>query len=565
MAQKKPMKKILLGESNFKKLIEGNYAYVDKTLLIQEILEKGGAVTLIPRPRRFGKTLNLSMLRYFFEKSTEDTSHLFYSLNIWKIEKYRVMQGQFPVIFLSLYDIGDDTWGQTLASLCISISIEFERHRYLLEGDTLSPEEKEIYSTYLRRKGDEALYAKSLFFLTNWLYRYHKKRVILLIDEYDAPVHAAYVHGYYDELISFLSKWLSGGLKDSAALEFGVLTGILHIAKESIFSGLNNVKTFSILKDAFQDKFGLTESEVQALVEEYKLAGKLPEIQKWYDGYCFGSCERIYNPWSTLNCIDAKGTIEPYWVNTSDNALITKLIARASASLKKDMEELYQIQTVEQTIEEAIRFDSLEQNAEAIWSLLLFTGYVTLARPFTYGKSCHLKIPNREVLELYRSMILGWFKKGINKDNYELLLKSLSTGDVGTFSQLFEEFVLSTFSMFDVTGAQPERVYHAFVLGMLVGLQDTYEIKSNRESGYGRYDVVLFPKKICEDAQSFGIIMEFKKSDPAENLEGACTAALKQIEDKRYAQELQSRGVRRILCLGIAFEGKKVLIRSQYS
>lgn len=552
-------KKILLGESNFKKLIEGGFAYVDKTLLIQEIVEKGGVVTLIPRPRRFGKTLNLSMLQYFFEKSTEDTSELFTSLNIWKLEKYRTLQGQFPVIFFSLYDIGDDTWERTFASLQISISVEFERHRYLLEEDTLSQEEKDIYLTLIRREGDQALYAKSLFFLTNWLYRYHKRRVILLIDEYDAPVHAAYVNCYYKDLISFLSKWLSGGLKDSGALEFGVLTGILHIAKESIFSGLNNVKTFSILKDVFQDKFGLVESEVKALLKEYELTDKLPEIQNWYDGYYFGSHNRIYNPWSVLNCINAKGVLEPYWVNTSDNALINQLIARASGALKKDMEELYKIHTIEQNIEEAICFDSLEQNTDAIWSLLLFTGYVTISGPFIYGKPCLIKIPNREVLELYRSMILSWFKKSIDKENYELLLNSLTTGDVDIFSKLFREFVFSAFRIFDVTEAQPERVYHAFVLGMLVGLQDTYEIKSNRESGYGRYDVMLIPKR----SHDLGIILEFKKMDPKDNLEATCESALKQIEDKQYAQELLDRGFHRILCLGIAFDGKKVLIKSR--
>lgn len=540
--------------------MEGGFAYVDKSLLIQEIIEKGGVVTLIPRPRRFGKTLNLSMLRYFFEIAEEDTSWLFTSLKIWEEEKYRAMQGQFPVIFLSFYDIGNDTWEKTFSSLQVSISVEFERHRYLLEGAILSPEEQEIYLALLRREADPALFSKSLYFLTNWLYRFHKKRVILLIDEYDAPVHAAYVKGYYKELIAFLSKWLSGGLKDNGALEFGVLTGILQIAKEGIFSGLNNVKTFSILEEVFQDKFGLVESEVKALLKEFGLEGKMADIEKWYDGYYFGTCERIYNPWSVLNCIDAKGVLEPYWVNTSDNALIAKLITGASGSVKKDVEELYQTHVIEQNIEKAIHFDNLEQNSDAIWSLLLFTGYISLSRPFVYGVKSGLKIPNREVLELYRLMILGWFKKSLDKDNYELLLNSLTQGDVDTFFKLFKSFVVSTFSMFDVTEAQPERVYHAFVLGILVGLQDSYEIKSNRESGYGRYDVILFPKK----ARDLGIIIEFKKADSGDSLELACSQALKQIKEKHYAQELLDRGIVRILCLAIAFEGKKVLIQSVF-
>jgi hypothetical protein len=380
------------------------------------------------------------------------------------------------------------------------------------------------------------------------------------MDEYDTPAHEAFVGGYYNTFISFLRNWLSAGLKDNSYLEFGVLTGILRVAKESIFSGLNNVSTFTILNEAFQDKFGLLESEVVLLLKEYDLLDKLPEIRNWYNGYRIGSADGIYNPWSVLNCIESKGALVPFWVNTSDNALVAQFVTKGSDELKIDLEELVKGNAIEKTIEEGIVFSNLEKDPDAIWSILLFSGYLTIARTFTFGTPCLLKIPNTEVGELYRSIILNWFKQSIHEKKYHLLLNSLTTGDIDTFAELFEEFVFSTFSTFDVTQEQPERVYHAFVLGMLIGLQGTYEVKSNRESGLGRYDVILFPK----NPNDLGIIMEFKKVKPETiDLETAAMSAINQIEERQYAQELQDRGVRHCLLLGLAFVGKKVLIRAK--
>jgi Predicted AAA-ATPase/PD-(D/E)XK nuclease superfamily len=551
-----------IGISDFKKVIEGNYAYVDKTLLIKELVDRGIDVALIPRMRRFGKTLNLSMIRYFFEKSEEETSHLFKPFKIWQDERCRAFQGQFPVIFLSLKDVKFSTWQETFESLCGLIALEFNRHRYLLDGESLNSEEKEIFTICWRRKGGQALYAQSLLYLTEWLHRFHKKKVILLIDEYDTPAHAAFIGGYYDILVTFLRNWLSGGLKDNSSLERGILTGILRLAKESIFSGLNNVSTFTILNDSFNDKFGLLEGEVNGLLQEYGLEEKLLEMRKWYNGYRIGSCEGIYNPWSVLKCIDEKGVLSPYWVNTSDNALIKQLITKGSDSLKIDLELLLKEGVIERTLEEGIVFSNLEQSPNAIWSLLLFSGYLTLAGTPAYGTPCKLRIPNIEVGEVYRSLIFDWFEKTLHEDNYYLLLNSLVTADIDTFSQIFQEFILSSFSAFDIPADEPEKVYHAFVLGLLTGLKDRYELKSNRESGYGRYDVMLIPKNLSD----LGIIIEFKKVGRFEktDLESAVASALKQIEERNYAQELLDRNIERILYLALAFEGKRVAIRSKF-
>lgn len=555
-------RRLPIGISDFKRIIDDDYAYLDKTLLIEEFFNIGDQVALIPRMRRCGKTLNLSMLRYFFEKSKEDTSYLFQNLNIWKNENYRNLQGKFPVIFLTLKDIKQTSWEEMLASLQQLLAIEFRRHSYLLEGDILSDEEKADYLKITRKEDGKSLIETSLLLLSSWLYRYHDKRVILLIDEYDTPAHAAYVGGFYDSLIPFLRNWLSGGLKDNSFLERGVLTGILRIAKESIFSGLNNIRTFTIMDEEFQDKFGLLESEVEELLRENHLSNQLGEMRQWYNGYRVGSCEKIYNPWSVLMCIAKKGALAPYWVNTSENALMKQLLTKGTDDLKADLEQLLKGETIKKNVEEGIVFPDLKTNPDTIWSLLLFSGYLTLGDTYSYGTPCALRIPNREVTELYQSTILEWFKKTIHETKYRQLLNSLIEGDINTFSQIFQEFLLSVVSYFDISAEEPEKIYHAFVLGMLLGLQGRYEVKSNRESGYGRYDVVLIPF----DPKDLGIILEFKKIGPFDSstLEEGIASAFKQIEDKHYAQELQNRNVHRILYLGLAFKGKQVLIRSKW-
>ena len=556
---KKPLP---IGISDFRQIIEGGYAYADKTLFIQEFLEKGTSVALIPRPRRFGKTLNLSMLRYFFEKGQETAGHLFENLSIWKNKKYRDMQGQFPVIFLTFKDIKHPSWEKTFEHFAIVLAEEFQRHRYLLEDPLLTHEEKEDYLKIMRKEASQILCEQGLRLLSKWLFHYHKTKVIILIDEYDAPAHAAFLGDYYQYLINFLRNFLSGGLKDNLYLERGLLTGILRIAKESIFSGMNNITTFSLLHEEFQDKFGLIESEVKELLTSYGLMDKFPEITQWYNGYRIGSCKHIYNPWSVLNCIAKKGVISPYWINTSENALMKQLITTGTGELKTDIEILLQGGFIEKKIEEGFVFTDLNEKPSAIWSLLLYSGYLTADSPSSYGKPSQLRIPNNEVNELYKSTVLDWFERSINEHKYRILLNSLINGDVDSFSQLFQEFVMSSASMFDISGNEPEKIYHAFILGMLVGLKDQYEVKSNRESGLGRYDVMLIPK----NREALGIIMEFKKISPFKkmDLSSAANAALQQIEEKHYAQELLDRDIKRILYLAFAFEGKTVLILSKF-
>jgi predicted AAA-ATPase/PD-(D/E)XK nuclease superfamily protein len=556
-------KQLPIGLSDFKKLRERGYAYVDKTLLVKELLESGVEVALILRPRRFGKTLNLSMLKYFFEKSNEETNKLFEGLKIWELEKYRALQGQFPVIFISFKDIKATTsWEGVFSAFKLLIADTFRQFEYLLEGSVLSSSEKEEFNDIVHKRGDQALFEKSLHSLTRWLHRYHNKRVVLLIDEYDSPAHGAYIGGFHELFIAFLRSWLSAGLKDNTALEKGVITGILRIAKESIFSGLNNITVFTTMSDKFQDKFGLLEEEVKTLLKEYDFPNEWDLVKQWYNGYHFGNQAGIYNPWSIINYIFHNGAFAPYWVNTSDNILIKQLITQGAADLKADIEELLRAGTIEKTIEDGIVFADLKKNPKICWSLLLFSGYLSTIPSPIPGTPAKLCIPNLEVKELYFSMILKWFEETMQQSEYNLLLSSLTSGDIDTFSQLFQQFMKTSMSTYDIAANEPEKVYHAFVLGMLIGLDKKYEVRSNRESGLGRYDVMLIPK----NSKDLGIVMEFKKIGEFESsdLETAALSALKQIEEREYDQELKSRGVSRILHLGHAFERKSVLIQSKF-
>ncbi len=510
----------------------------------------------------FGKTLNLSMIRYFFEKTAHDTGYLFKGLKIEKEPNFMALQGQFPVIFLSLKAVRHSSWEQAYASIRSLVAGEYNRHRYLLEGDTLHVEEKKKYLQILREEGSQTLYTYSLLLLTQCLHRYHKKRVIVLVDDYDTPAYAAYVGGYYDVWISFFINWLSAGLKDNSSLERGVLTGAVSIPMANIFSGFNNLSTYTVLQDAFCDKFGLLEEEVKELVKEHHLEANLLQMRQWYDGYRIGSCRGIYNPWSVIKYLREEGDLAPYWVNSCDNALMRGLIAQGSEDFKADIEELLKGGVIEKNIEEGLIFADLAKGPNAVWSLLLFSGYLTTeAGPTAPGSPSRLRIPNEEVLHLYRSMVIDWFEKSIHESKYCLLLQSLTKGDIDTFSKIFQEFLLASVSVFDVASDQPEKIYHAFILGMLVGLGESYEVRSNRESGYGRYDVMLIPK----DVKGLGIVLEFKRIDRFEkmDLETAAASALKQIQDKKYDEELVSRGITRILHLSLVFEGEKVLIRAK--
>jgi hypothetical protein len=551
-----------IGTSDFKTVIENEYTYLDRTLLVKEIFELGDRVVLFPRPRRFGKTLNLSMLRYFLEKSDQNTSRLFEHLAIWKYPEYREKQGKYPVIFLTFKDNKHSTWEATFAHFRLLLGEELARHSYLLDSSLLSLKEKEDFNKLLHEEADQTLYENSLRFLTKWLYLYHGTKPVVLIDEYDTPVHSAYTGNFYPPMMEFLRNLLSGCLKDNSNLERGILTGILRIAKESIFSGMNNVSTFSVLQTEFQDKFGLLESEVKELLTTYGLQEHHALVTQWYNGYCMGSCPQIYNPWSVLNFIARNGNLLPYWVNSSDNALMQQCISHGSGELKAEVEDLLKGNAIEKKLEEGFIFTDFENKPNAIWTLLLYSGYLTLEGA-PQGPLSRLRIPNAEVRELYNSTILGWFERGLSERKYRLLLDALTSGDIETFSLLFKEYVQSSVSIFDVSGIEPEKTYHAFVLGMLVGLKDRYEVKSNRESGLGRYDVMLIPK----NREALGIIIEFKKISAFKKvrLDIAALAALQQIESKQYAQELVDRGIKAILNLAIVFEDKEVEILHKFT
>jgi len=356
---------------------------------------------------------------------------------------------------------------------------------------------------------------------------------------------------------------LSEGLKDNPHLELSVITGILRISKESIFSKLNNVDTFTILDNEFQDKFGLLETEVEALFHEAEVPFHREEVRSWYNGYRVGTCSGLYNPWSVLKCIRAKGALEPYWVNTSSNDLIRDLIKESEAFFKEEIEVLLEKGSIHKIIDDAVPFKELSGNPEAIWALLLYTGYLTLDHPASGGDSAHLRIPNKEIERLYHTVIRKWFQHIPTRASYAQLLTSLKTGDIALFSKLFQEFMLHSASFFDVSGEAPEKAYHAFVLGMLVGLKEEYEVKSNRESGYGRYDVMLIPL----DKNKLGIVLEFKKVDPSDHLdlETAAQLAITQIEEKAYASDLLARGIKKVLLVGLAFQKKQVVIRSKFN
>lgn len=560
-------KKLPLGISDFKEIITGNYAYVDKTLLIKELVEGGIKVTLIPRPRRFGKTINLSMLKYFFEKpidsSKQSQSHLFDGLAIASHPEIMEHQGKYPVIFMTFKDVKQASWHECLADIKRIIGKEFERHSYLLASPMLSPNQKLEYQEIIALRAPKTSYRNALKDLSEYLAAFHGAKTIILLDEYDLVIQEAYLrdsHALYDHAITFMRTFLGGGLKDNTALQQGIITGILRIAKESIFSGLNNLKVCSLVSDAYADKFGLLEHEVADLLKEFGLAGQADNIRRWYNGYRSGK-HHIYNPWSIITCIENKGKFGAYWVNTSQDGLIKKLIQLSGSTVKEDFELLVAGKTITSPLAENIVFQALESDSTALWNFLLFTGYLTFTRVWNEQDLPYveLAIPNAEINSLYRTVMTTWFTQIFEIAKYQRMLQNLVQGNMLEFRERFTDFVGKTLSSFDVGGTEPEKFYHALVLGMLVSLENTHEIKSNRESGFGRYDVMLIPK----DSNLPGIIIEFKKVSTLrkETLETAAQAALAQIAEKNYAAELHTRGITHSIPLAIVFQGRDVLVR----
>ncbi|MEG0613601.1 MAG: AAA family ATPase [Clostridium sp.] len=554
------MKRIALGTSDFKTMIENNRYFIDKTLIVKDFLEDSGDIVLLPRPRRFGKTLNLSIIRYFLEKSDEDNSHLFKGLKIEKDAEIMNKQGKYPVIYLTFKDEKHNDFDGFIESMGNRISSLYKSFYYIYDSLKFD-DDRNYFDIMINRKGTVKDLEISVFRLSEFLKVYHNSKVIILLDEYDTPIHEGHFKNYYSEIVGFMRNFLSSALKDNINLEKAMITGILRVAKESIFSGLNNLEVYSLLSERYSDKFGFTEKETIDLLKYYSLDGSLTGFKEWYNGYIFGSTT-IYNPWSVLSYINKPDReFMPYWVNTSENSIIKSLLAEGSEEIKLGLETLYNGGYVETEVNEDVVMSELSNGNENLWSFLLLSGYlkpiekVKIDDVFIYK----LSIPNTEIKYMYRSIIQKWFKEGFISNNFNNMLKALVLGEVQLFEEYFSDYVLKSFSYFDISGENPERVYHAFILGMLVSLNDTYEVISNRESGLGRYDVSLIPKDITKP----GLIMEFKsiRINSKDTLENAMDKAITQVNKKLYDTELKSRGVNNIIKLALVFKGKEVLIK----
>ena len=557
-----------IGLSDFPRLIREEYAYVDKSLLIRSVLDSPAQVLLLPRPRRFGKTLNLSMLRAFFERAGPENGELFRGLAIERAgEEYMAHRGRYPVVFLTLKDVKTRTWEDCLGHLRQLIATEYNRHDGLLDGDILNTDERELFLSIRGRRASQDELEGSLSNLLAWLERATGERVILLIDEYDTPIHAGYQSGFYEEIISFMRNWLSGALKDHASLDKGVLTGILRVARESIFSGLNNLEVAGILEaGAFADKFGFTEPEVEKLLADSALSEKLPEAREWYNGYLFGETV-IYNPWSVLNFIH-KQPAPPaaHWVNTSSNDLVRELLESGGGEIREDLEALLAGGSVECQVTEDLPMRDLSGDVENIWSLLLFSGYLKPVgvRGDSSEPDYQLAVPNREVSILYRRIIRHWLTRHLRSKYLNRLLDALVAGEVPEFAKHLQTLVLNMLSYHDTAGGEgraPEAVYQSFVLGLLANLGDKYRIRSNIESGLGRADILMSPTEPGER----GIVMEFKRLREGEEMEAQLQVALAQIEEKDYPATLRAEGCGEVLELAIVFDGKRLQVRERLS
>lgn len=560
----KMKKKLAIGIENYKELIDKSYYYVDKTLLIQSFLDDGNKVTLFTRPRRFGKTLTLSMLKTFFENEMDwngkqiENAYYFNNMKIISTgEEYLHHMGKYPVISLSLKAAKQPTFQLAHAQLCEQISNEFSRHRYVLQSSQLLEHEKNKYENLMSGTADEASYATALKFLSDCLKAYHKENVIVLLDEYDVPLENAYFRGFYDQMTDFIRSLFESVLKSNDSLEFAVITGCLRISKESIFTGLNNLKIISVLSQSYAEYFGFTPNEVQEMLAFYHLSEKREEIGRWYDGYLFGETE-VYNPWSVINYISdmIKGDSlfpKPYWSNTSSNNIIRTLIEVSDSSVKQEIEGLIAGHTIEKPVYEDITYEDVHKSQDNLWNFLFFTGYLkSTGQRFEIDTIyVTMKIPNEEIRYIYRTTIREWFQEKIKASDYHIFYQDILTGNCTGIENFINDQLSDSISYYD----NAENFYHGYLLGVLGGIP-AYEIDSNKEHGDGRPDLILKPNHPEKPA----VIIELKRVSSFKDMKPACTDALKQIEEKHYAKDLEKEGYTNILKYGICFCKKSCMV-----
>ena len=551
---KRPM---AIGIDDFKEVRE-SYYFVDKTFFLKELIGGRSKVTLCTRPRRFGKTLTLSMVKYFFDcENAKENRKLFEGLEIAQAgDTYMAEQGKYPVVFLTLKDCKYDNWEIGYRGLKAKIEEIYDSFGYLSNSEQLTARDRKNFCEIIEGTASAEMYMKSLYLLTDALYRHHGVKPILLIDEYDVPIQYGFEYGYYDKIINFMKVWLDGGLKGNTSLEFAILTGVLRIAKESIFSGLNNLYVDSVLSKKYGNVFGFTQAEIERIAKDYEVEDKIVEIKEWYDGYHFGKTE-IYNPWSVINYFYEECEPIAYWINTSDNGIIRDLLNMATIEMRAELTELFKGKLLETTINEGLVYDEVYKRKDALYTMLLTTGYLTIAKQDRIGNQIiyGLKIPNLEIKTVYENKIMDYLADEMAIEDSIFMMRDLIRGDSENFARRMNQMLIKMMSYYDAKKQDKEGFYHGLMLGLTAILGNSYRIKSNRESGYGRFDLAIFPK----DKTKTGVIMEFKTAETEAKLEETAQQALMQIEAKEYAAEFDEEKVA-VQKYGIAFCGKKVTL-----
>ena len=562
---KKRKKKLPIGLSDFKEIIEYDYYYFDKTKFIENILEDRSKVKLFTRPRRFGKTLNMSMLKYFFDvKNKDENKNLFEGLNISKSEYFN-KQGEFPVISISFKDYNEKNWKSGFREVKGIIERLYTKYKFLTEK--MDEIEIEKFNS-VRRTLDLADWKNSLLNLSKYLYEYYGKKVIVLIDEYDQPIINSYINGYYNETIDFFKSFYGSVLKDNEYLEMSIITGILRVAKENIFSGLNNLEVHTILDSEFTEYFGIMENEVEEALKDFNLEYELKDVQKWYNGYLFGD-SKVYNPWSIINFLK-KGKLRPYWVNTSGNGLIQLYLEKLKNEIFDEFSRLLNKENIFETINDSMTFGNLEANFEKnIWNLFFHSGYLTLAKKNDEDEEeVYLKIPNEEILKMFSKMFIEVYFRDSN--NFSKFTNALKSGDIEKFKFELNKILLENTGIFDVNGNYKEQFYHGLMLGLILKLRNEYEITSNGFAGKGRYDLLLKPKNILGGREEIifelkivNLVEKLEKDNFKKKLEKECEIALRQIDEKKYSSVLRNAGIEKVLKIGIAFLGKEFEVKSE--